>query len=306
MAMLTCNTLWGMMAPVSKDALNYFAQIGISPFVMPAFRMIGATICFWIMSLFVPHEHTTRSEKLQLLMAGCLSIALNQCMFIVGVSYTSPIDASVITTTLPILTMILAAIVLGEPITSLKALGVGIGLSGALLLIFGGGGALSTDSDHILGDCMCLTAQASFACYLVFFKKIITRFAPVTLMKWMFLFSTIIFVPWQMPEISRIPLSEVPMGVYLDVAFVVFCATFFTFLLVPTGQKHLRPTVVSSYNYVQPVVSSILALYLGLAQFDWKKGVAIALVFSGVYIVTRSKSRQQMIDEQRLSKTSKE
>ncbi len=296
-AMLACNILWGLMAPVSKEALNYFHSVGVSPFVLPAMRMIGATVCFWILSLFSPHEHTTWREKGMLVIAGLLSIAFNQNLFIVGVSFTSPIDASVVTTMLPIATMILAAIVIGEPITHLKAIGVAIGMGGALLLIFSNGGALSTDADHIKGDLMCLTAQVSFACYLVFFKKLIARFSPVTLMKWMFLFSTILSVPTQIGELSSIDYSQVPVEVYGEVFYVVFCGTFLTFLMVPVGQKMLRPTTVSSYNYVQPVVSTIVSLYLGLSQFNVMKGLAIALVFIGVYIVTQSKSRQQLIDE---------
>ncbi len=298
--MLVCNMLWGLMAPVSKDTLNFFHDAGISPFVLPALRMGGAAVCFWILSFFMPREHTTWSDKLQLLVAGILSIALNQCMFIVGVSFTSPIDASVVTTTLPIVTMILAAIVLGEPITHVKVLGVVVGMSGALLLIFGGGHGLSIDRDHIIGDCMCLTAQISFACYLVFFKKLINRFSPVTLMKWMFLFSTIIFVPMQADEIVAIDLGSVPSSVYVEIFYIVVGATFLTFLLIPTGQRLLRPTIVGSYNYVQPVMSTIVSLCWGLSQFDYVKGVAIALVFSGVYIVNRSKSRQQMLEEQTL------
>ncbi len=296
-AMLTCNILWGLMAPISKEALNYFHSVGISPFVLPALRMAGATVCFWILSLFCPHEHTTWKEKGQLVIAGILSIAFNQCMYIVGVSYTSPIDASVITTMLPIATMILAAIILREPITHLKVLGVVIGLGGALLLILSNGKGLSIDPDHMQGNVMCLIAQISFACYLVFFKQIIARFSPVTLMKWMFLFSTIIFVPWQVPEIASIDFASVPAEVYGEVFYVVVCGTFVTFLLVPIGQKALRPTTVSSYNYMQPVVSTIASLYLGLSQFTVVKAIAIALVFSGVYIVTQSKSRQQLIDE---------
>ena len=295
--MLTANMLWGLMAPISKDTLNYFDEHGISAFVLVACRVAGAAVAFWILSLFVHTQHTTRADKGQLLIAALLSVIFNQCMFIVGVSYTSSIDASVITTMLPIITMILAAIVIREPITGLKALGVALGMSGAILLILGNGQTLSFDRDHIIGDIMCLAAQISFAAYLVFFKTLISRLDAVQLMKWMFLWATLAIVPFTLPEISKIDFAQIPASIYLEICYTVFVATFLTYLLLPFGQRSLRPTVVSMYNYVQPVVSTAVSLVWGISTFGVIKGIAIGLVFVGVYTVTQSKSRQQIENE---------
>lgn len=291
---LTANVLWGLMAPVSKDTLNYFAEHDISAFTLAAMRMIGGCIAFWILQCFLPKEPTTWSDKGKLFICAMLAIVFNQCLFIVGIAFTSPIDASVITTLMPIVTMILAAIVIKEPITGLKAVGVLLGMSGALLLILGSGGKLSFDSSSIIGDVMCLTAQVCFASYLVFFKGFISRFSSVTLMKWMFLSAAVVIVPFAIPNIMSIDFINMPVKIYLEIGYTVFVATFFTYLLIPTGQKYLRPTVVSMYNYVQPVVSSSVALLWGLTTFGLVKGIAIGLVFSGVYIVTQSKSRKQL------------
>lgn len=294
LAMLVSNMLWGLMAPISKDTLNYFHEVGISAFTLAAFRMIGAAAAFWILSAFLPQEKTTWNDRGKLFVAGMLSIVFNQCMFIGGVSFTTPIDASVVTTMLPIATMILAAIVLKEPITGLKAIGVLIGMTGAILLILGSGQGLSFEKDNLIGDLMCLTAQFSFAAYLVFFKNFIGRFSPTTLMKWMFLAAAIVIIPFAVPSIMSIDYSAMPVKVMLEICYTVFVATFFTYLLVPTGQKLLRPTTVSMYNYVQPVMSTVVTLMWGMTTFGPMKGLAIALVFAGVYIVTQSKSRQQI------------
>ncbi len=291
-AMFLCNVLWGMMSPISKDALNYFATHDISPVILPSLRMLGAGVCFWILSLFTPHEHVPRADKMRLFLAGLLSVALNQNLFVCGVAFTSPIDASVITTLLPIATMLLAAVVLREPISHLKAGGVLVGMTGAVLLILSGGVGLSLDHQHALGDIMCMTAQVSFACYLVFFRDIMGRYNPVTLMKWMFLSASIVVLPFTGPTIYRVDFAAMPTPILLDIAYVVFVATFVTFLLVPIGQKRLRPTVVSAYNYVQPVVATVLSLIIGVATFGWVKALAVALVFTGVIMVTRSKARQ--------------
>lgn len=293
--MLIANMLWGLMAPVSKDALNYFHSNDISAFTLAAFRMIGAAIAFWILDIFLPKESTTWSDRRKLFVAGMLSIVCNQCMFIIGVSFTTPIDASVVTTMLPIVTMIIAAIVLREPITGLKVVGVLLGMSGAVLLILGGEYGLSLNKSCLIGDMMCLVAQFSFATYLVFFKNFISRFSAVTLMKWMFLWAAIVIVPFALPSIVSINYSAMPPKVIAEVCYTVFVGTFFTYLLVPIGQKTLRPTVVSMYNYVQPVMSTIVSLVWGLTTFGLVKGIAVGLVFAGVYIVTQSKKRADII-----------
>ena len=296
-SMLVANVLFGLMAPVSKDTLNYFVENGISRFVLPSFRMAGAALAFWILSLFVRPEPTTRSDRKKFFLAGMFSIAINQTLFIVGVSYTSPVDASVVTTLLPVVTMIMAAIILKEPITHLKVIGVVMGLVGALLLVLSNGTIVSVGDRPLLGDALCFTAQISFSCYLVFFRDFIKRWSPVTLMKWMFLFATIVFVPWQIPSIAAIDFAALPPTIIAEICYTVFVSTFFCFLLVAIGQKRLRPTTVSSYNYIQPIMSTIVALMWGQAVFGITKGIAVALVFLGVYIVTQSKSRQQILQE---------
>lgn len=290
-AVLAANIMWGLMAPVSKEALNFFAASGVSPAVLPAMRMIGASACFWLMSLFTRKESVARADMPLLLLGGLLSVAFNQNLFICGIAFTSPVDASVVTTMLPIITMLLAAAILGEPITGLKAGGVAVGTAGAILLVMSNGEGLTFDASHALGDAMCLGAQLSFAFYLVLCKRVIGKFSPVTLMKWMFLSATVVTLPFSGPSLADIDYCAVPATVWGEVAYVVFVGTVMTFFLVPIGQKLLRPTVVSSYNYVQPVISAIASFCLGLASFGWVKGVAVALIFCGVMMVSRSRAK---------------
>ncbi len=299
LAVLAANIMWGLMAPVSKEALNYFASVGVSPVVLPAFRMIGATACFWLLSLFTRHEKVERADMPLILLGGLLSVAFNQNLFICGIAFTSPVDASVVTTMLPIITMLLAAVILGEPITGLKAGGVIVGTAGAILLVMSNGQGLTFDASHALGDAMCLGAQLSFAFYLVLCKRVMGKYSPVTLMKWMFLSATIATLPFSGWSVAEIDFASVPMSVWGEVAYVVFIGTVMTFFLVPIGQRLLRPTVVSSYNYVQPVVSAIASLAMGLATFGWVKGVAVALVFSGVLMVSRSKAKSDITKEEK-------
>lgn len=262
---------------------------GIPAFALASFRMIGGAVCFWILSLFLPNEKITAKDAILFFPAALMGIVLNQGSFIIGLSYTSPVNASIITTTTPIFTMILAALFLREPITWLKVLGVAMGAGGAIVLITDGVSLGAGAS--VKGDLLCLSAQVLFSLYLSIFKGLVGRYHVVTVMKWMFMYAMIVSVPVAYRDIVSIDYASLPLPVILEVLYVVVCGTFLAYLLMIYGQQRLRPTLVSMYNYVQPVVATVLSVIMGIGVFGWVKGVAVALVFSGVYVVTRSRSR---------------
>jgi len=288
--MIAANIAWGLMAPLSKLVMGNPA---INPWMLVSFRVIGAAVAFWIASLFVKRERVPLADLKLLAIAAVLGIILNQGVFIFGVSLTSPINASIVTTTLPIVAMIIAAIYLKEPITWMKFSGIVVGASGAMLLILSsasGGGAVNS-SQSLMGIGLCLFAQVSYASYFVLFKNSISKYHPITQMKWMFLFGSLIYLPFNFHQLMVTDFRAIPSAILGDIAFVVFGATFLSYLMIPIGQKFLRPTVATMYNNVQPVVASIAAVFWQLDTFGWRKMLAIVLVFVGVYIVTKSKAR---------------
>jgi drug/metabolite transporter (DMT)-like permease len=109
-------------------------------------------------------------------------------------------------------------------------------------------------------------------------------------MKWMFLFTMLVTVPFNVKNLIHIPFGQIESPVAWQIAFVVFFATFVAYFLIPIGQKRLRPTLVSMYNYVQPIIATIISIIIGLDHFTWKKAVAMILVFTGVWIVNQSRA----------------
>lgn len=282
---LTANVLWGLMSPIGKSALQVF-----SPLSVTAFRIVGACIAFWILSLFCKKEKIAPKDRLRIFFAAFFALIFNQGMFIYGLSFTSPINASIVTTTLPIITMIVAAIYLREPISGKKILGIAVGATGALILILGSN-SNAIGSGNIIGDLLCLTAQFSFAFYLTVFKSLTQEYSAVTINKWMFLVGSLVYLPISFTDISAIEWSAVPVSAILQVLYIIIGASFLSYICIMTAQRMLRPTVVSMYNYVQPIIASFTAIAMGVGIFDWQKGLAIACVFMGVYIVTQSKSK---------------
>lgn len=294
-SMLAANVIWGIMSPMSKAVM----LTGVTAYAVTSWRMIGAAAAFWTASLFTRRERVVPRDLALLAAASLLGIVFNQGLFVSGIAYTSPIDASVITTTTPIITMILAALILREPATGKKIVGVAIGLAGAVTLVLSSAqaGTRSAAAAPVLGDMMCLGAETSFALYLVVFRDLIRRYSPVTLMKYMFLFAAIVTLPFTYSHVAAVPYRSLQPEIWGDMFFIVFMATFVCYFLSAVGQHTLRPTLVSIYCYVQPVTATVLALLWGLDGFSPLKAAAVALVFAGVYLVTRSKSREQTDSE---------
>ena len=292
--MLGANVMWGLMAPVAKLVM---AGGAVSSLVVTDLRVGGAMVLFWLTSFFQKPEHVPPRDMARLFVASLLAIVFNQGCYITGVGLTSPADASIITTSMPLWAMMLAAVFLKEPITGKKVLGIAAGAGGALLLILGSsqtGGAAEARSSSVAGDLLVVTAQLSYALYFVLFKDFVARYSLVTIMKWMFTYSFICLLPFSAGDLLQTQWAALSLGEVVSLAFIVVCATYLCYSLIVVGQKALRPTVAGMYNYVQPVVACLVAVAWGMDSFNLAKLAAVALIFGGVYLVTASRSRADM------------
>lgn len=305
-SMFMACAIWGLMSPLGKDAMTN----GLDGITMVSFRVGGGAILFWLTALLMktsspkrpddqsPKRPNTR-DKFMFAVAAIFGLVCNQCCFTIGLSITSPVNASIVTTSMPIFAMILSFFILREPLTFKKVGGVFIGCAGAITLILTSVTAANAKVGDIRGDLLVLGAQLSYALFLSFFNKFIKKYDIITVNKWMFLWATIMIWPftiWYM--ISDIQWAAVPLQTWLETAYVVVFGTFIGYILVVNAQKILRPTVVSIYNYVQPAVAVTVSLLTGIGVFKWSQGLAVILVFVGVWLVTKSKSRRDMEKEQ--------
>ncbi|MCM1163193.1 MAG: DMT family transporter [Muribaculaceae bacterium] len=289
LAMLGANSMWGLMAPIAKMTM---AAGVVTPLLMTNFRIAGAAALFWIASIFTPREHVSGPDLLRLAGAAMLGILFNQGCYIFGVGFTSPGDASIITTTMPLWVMLLAAVILGEPITLKKAGGIVLGGTGALLLVMGGTASGVKGDNPTLGNILVLTAQLSYALYLTFYRNFIKKYSVVTLMKWMFTFAALLLVPSTLHITVHTTWTQMTHQEIWGAAYVVVVATFLAYICIMIGQKNLRPTLVGMYNYVQPIVATCVGIALGIDHFTATKLIAVVLIFCGVWLVTISKAKE--------------
>ena len=293
-SMLGANVMWGLMSHVAK-----FVMVGgaVTPLVVTDLRITGAMVLFWIASFFQKPERVAPKDLLKLLGASLLAIVFNQGCFIFGVGLTSPVDASIITTSMPLLAMVLAAIYLKEPITGKKVLGIAVGATGALLLILGShqvSEAKAAGNHYIWGDLLVLLAQFSYALYFVLFKNFVNKYSLITIMKWMFTYAFICALPFSYNDLLHTEWKSLQNTEIGALVFIVVGSTFVSYVLIVIGQKNLRPTVAGMYNYVQPLVASIVAVCWGMDTFNFVKIISVALIFGGVYLVTNSRSKAEM------------
>lgn len=289
LSMFFACAIWGLMAPVGKDAMLH----GIDGITMVSFRVAGGALLFWLASLFMPRERIPVRDRLLMAGAAVFGLVCNQCCFTIGLSITSPANASIVTTSMPIFAMILSFIILHEPITLKKAGGVAIGCSGAVILILMSVAASDSRVGDMRGDILVLCAQFSYALFLSLFSKLVRRYSVFTVNKWMFLWATILIWPFSATHVAAIPWQSITLTTWLETGYVVVFGTFIGYILIVNAQQVLRPTVVSIYNYVQPLVSVTVSVLTGIGVFKPAQGLAVLLVFTGVWLVTKSKSRRE-------------
>ena len=214
-----------------------------------------------------------------------------QVTFLMGIPHITPMDCSVLSAISPIYTMIIAAIVLKEPITWQKTAGVIISFAGIIYLIVSRSSATGTAETSMFGILMLILNSLSFSLYLGIFKPLIGKYSVITFMKWIFLFAFVVSAPFSAKEILTLDLNVIPAIQLAELAYLIFCATFITYFLIPVGQKRIRPTLVSMYSYVQPIIAIVISITVGMEMLTWQKVFAAIMVFGGVVVVSYSKSR---------------
>ncbi len=289
-AMLCANVMWGLMSPIGKGALNY---PGISPVTLTGLRIIGAAVLFWIGSLFLPgsiapKERIDRTDWLPIVFASLLITFANQMCVIIGMSLTSPIDATMMCSTTPFFTLILVWLLWRVKHHWAKIAGVVTGFAGMLVFMLGSGSNEAMNvSNPLLGDVFCVLSQVFGAVYMVRYAFLTKKYSPFTLMKWMFSFSAVIMVFVSGGSILSTEWGSVPARVLWEAAYVVVCGTFLAYVLLPIGQRVLMPTSIAMYNYLQPIVSAVFSVAVGVAAITGSTVVGSVLILFGVALVNK-------------------
>ncbi len=287
LACFTAYAIFGVNIIVCKDLMG--GRL-ISPIAIFTLRSIGAGLLFWILSLFLPAERVEPRDFPKIFAASFLGYFVTQMTFLAAIPDVTPMHCSVIGSMSPVYTMFIAAIVLKEPLSWQKAGGVFVSLAGILYLIFNNVSTGGAAESKLSGILLLFLNSLSFSMYLGIFKPVISKYSVVTFMKWIFLFSFLMSLPFSFREVAHIQWSEIPSAQLWELAYLIVFATFMAYFLIPFGQKRIRPTLVSMYSYIQPIIATAISCVIGMELLTWQKVLAALLVFAGVFIVSRSRS----------------
>ena len=292
-ALFGANLIYGANFLIAKGVMPN--KIGPSALVL--LRIIAAGFLFWIVKQFVK-EKVEKNDFILLAFCGLFGISTNMLLFFHGLSLTSPIDASIIITTTPVIVLVLSVFILKEKITTNKYIGILIGGIGAVLLIIYGKSAEGTSSFQ--GNLFVFMNACSYGLYLVLVKPLMKKYKAITVISWVFLFGLIFVFPFGINDLLNTDFSAFTTNTYLAITFVIIGTTFLTYLFNIYALNFVSPSVNGSYIYLQPVLSfimvSIYAYAMGHKEYAQDiniiKILSCFLVIIGVFLISKKPKKK--------------
>lgn len=280
-SLLIANLIYALNFTIAKDVMPNF----ILPSAFILLRVIGALFLFSFSYFIFFFQKIEFKDILRFAICGLFGVGINQLFFFEGLNLTTPINAAIVMTTNPILVMLLSFIIVKEAISFRKILGITLGFVGASTLILSDG-AIDLSSNNSTGNLFVFINATSYGLYLVIVKPLLNKYHPLTVLFYVFAFGLLFVLPFGYDDLTIVKWGTIPVNIYLEIIFVVVCTTFIAYLLNSSALKTLTASTVSIYIYLQPILASLFAIFLGADFLDEKKIIASVLIFSGVYLVS--------------------
>ncbi len=283
LAALVAALIYGLTFTVAKHVMPVY----IKPYGFIVLRVFGATLLFWFSGLFIKKEKIDKADYGRIFLAAVFGVGLNMLTFFKGLSYTTPINASVVMVMVPIIVLSLSAILLKEHLAKYRIVGIFVGLAGAVYLIAYGNGLQLNNARIQWGNFLVFINAFSYSLYLILVKKLTSKYHPVTFAKWLYLIGFFMVLPFGFKEVQEISWQLMPTNIFFKMLFVVVFATFVTYLFNLLAVRKLKPTTVSVFIYLQPFIATVFALIMKSDTLNIHKIAASALIFTGVYLVSK-------------------
>ena len=285
-ALIFANLLFGINYSISKDIMPDY----VPPFGLALLRIISGFLIFWLISFFMKREQVAWKDIWHIALCAFFGVFLNQMMFLSGLNLSTPINASIIMTSNPIIVILFSGLILHEAITRQKITGIIVGASGAIILtLFNTEGNLDFGSDKFLGNLFQLINTTAFGLYLVLVKKVMRKYQGVTVLKWLYVFGLIYIFPVGIGQFAEIDWQAIPFDIYLAIAYLLVLVTVVAYFMNMYALKHVMPSTVSTYIYSQPVIATLFAVITGKDVLTMLEIMASLLVFTGVYLVSKKR-----------------
>lgn len=284
LAAFGATLIYGLNHTVAKNVMPVY----IGPYAFILLRVIGASILFWTVSLFIKAEKIDKKDWPRIILCSFLGMVINMLAFFKGLELSTPVNSSVMITLSPIIVFIFSAILLKEKIESMKAFGIASGFVGALILVLYTAKTGVNAPNIPMGNLLFIVNSFAYGLYLVLVKPLISKYNIITLLKWLFLLGVIMNFPVTISQFSEVEWTNLPLKeAIIPMAFVVIGTTFFTYLFNAYALTKLTASSVSSFIYLQPIVGIVFAISTKSDSLTLISVVGMILIFIGIYLVTK-------------------
>lgn len=287
LAAIGATVIYGINHTVAKGVM----PVHVKPFGFIFLRVGGASLLFWLISIFGPKEKIEKRDWGRVFICALLGMSVNMLTFFKGLQLSTPINSAVLVTISPIIVVVISALFLKEKITLNKGLGIFLGFVGAVALILFGAEVRQDAPNIPLGNILFIINATSYGAYLVVVKTLIEKYHPFTMLKWLFTVAFVVNLPITLPEAMEIEWASIPAWTFGSIAFVVIGTTFLTYLFNIFALTQLKASSVGAFVYMQPLVGIIFALFSGKDQLTVIKLIAMAFVLVGVYLASKNPKR---------------
>lgn len=254
------------------------------PFGLNLVRVLVACGLFWFLFLFNrSSEKIKRKDVPRFFLCALTGIVINQLFFLKGLSYTYPIHGALLMLMTPVMIAIVAAFWLREGLGRQKITGLGLALSGAVILVLSGKNSESA-SNVFLGDLFIIINAISYSLYFILVKPLMKTYEPATIMRIMFLMGLICMLPVCWTEFSTISWSALDSYGWMNMALLTVGGTFLNYYLNIYGIKILGASVAGSYIYTQPLMTAAISMIFMGEPLEPYKWIAGLFIFTGLFI----------------------
>lgn len=279
-ALLTVSVIFGANYVIAKIALSE-----ISPLALVGIRVFFAALILTILHrVFVKESITEKRDFLLLGLYALLGVVINQICFLYGLSLTTAINASIIITTIPVITVVVAVMISQERFSLRRGLGIATALAGTLIIMRIE--EIDFSDRYFVGNLFVFINCCAYGSYLVFAKKLLNKYHPSTVITWVFTFGVLGVMPFGVPALAETDFSAVSFGVWLCVGYVILMPSVVSYWMNMWALKRVDSSVVAIYVYVQPVVAVFLSITFLDETLTLRAVVSALIIFLGVFWVS--------------------
>lgn len=254
----------------------------MSPFLFAAFRVLGAAALLDGVRRSEAPEPIRPEDRRRVFLYGLLGVSFNQLLFILGLSLTTAINTSILSATIPIFTLAVAVALRHEALSGRAAIGLVLAGGGAFALM--NAQRFDWSSDSFRGVVLLVLNCASYSFYLVLSRPILARYRVDTYTAAVFRYGAILIVLAALPDLLRFAPGSVPARAWICLAAVIVFCTTLPYLLNSWALARTRASHVAIYVFLQPVITTVLAIAILGEALTGKTAIAALLIFGGLAV----------------------